>query len=712
MTYLNNNTIDLRRFFATVIRYKWIYIATAVVLMTGSIYFALTREAKYTLNAVLLVENEGDTGGRLSGMGAMLGLSVPSMFGGTSLENEMVVMQSNAVYERAIKDLQLNRQYFLYKGLMNKQTLYNESPLRLVAADDIYFDTVSAGMQFKIKLKPNGTADVKVVRGFFNTLFEQNDMALPTTIKVDGMDFSLLTTKHYVKGEPMEMRIAVTNNNTAINELSKSLSIIAFDKVSDAMLLIHTDPNLQRGKDVLNTLITAYFDQRTLDKGQKASRGLDVINQQIDSAYVNLIKSESQLERFRIENNITDISTELEISLNATATLDADMMASRTQIIICDLLLKFLRSEDSKYSLLPISDDKGTQAGMSIANQYNELVIQRMKLLRSAKPDNAALTEVTASIDALRDAVIASVEQQKHNLSSSIAEQEKKYSEFTSRLGSTPRLQREYTDLSRRLQLNNQVYLFLLNKKTEYEMQQASSELPATIVDKAYCPENEASNTSSIIFPMIGIFLSLLFPSMFVLYKLWREQAIEHEYDMPLTVKHNGMPTYETTAMLRAALLAHNQSRLIPITFDDEHIDGNRQRAVADLAKQIADTGRRIIAIDLNNIYGCSDCQLNGDLDSPKAATLGGIDLLAYDGTPSDILLNNRFKAMVASLAERYDSIMLLCKNDNEAIDALTNITDDETPTVVMVERGQAKRSRVAQIAKAHIGIKFMFWIY
>ena len=126
----------------------------------------------------------------------------------------------------------------------------------------------------------------------------------------------------------------------------------------------------------------------------------------MDTAYANLVKSESQLELFKIKNNITDIPTELEISLNTTASLDASMTSYRTQLIICDLMLKFLRSEESKYSLLPISNNEAASSDMSIANQYNELVIQRMRLLRSAKPDNATLAEVTASIDALREAVM------------------------------------------------------------------------------------------------------------------------------------------------------------------------------------------------------------------------------------------------------------------------------------------------------------------
>ena len=711
MTYLNNNTIDLRRFFAAVKRFKWLYVAATVVLMAGSIYFALTREAKYTLNATMLVESNDNSGG-FAGLGQMMGLSVPSMFGGTSLENELVVAQSNAVYERIVKKLRLNRKYFLRKGFMNKQSLYDDSPLRLIAADDVYFDTVSAGMQFKVKLKQDGTADVKVVRGFFTTLYEQKGVQLPASMEIDGTRFSLLTTDCYAKGEPMEISIAVTNNNSAVEALSESLSIIPFDKVSSAMLLVYSDPHLQRGKDVLNTLIAMYLDQRILSKNAKTSRGLEVIDAQLDTAYANLVKSESQLELFKIKNNITDIPTELEISLNTTASLDASMTSYRTQLIICDLMLKFLRSEESKYSLLPISNNEAASSDMSIANQYNELVIQRMRLLRSAKPDNATLAEVTASIDALREAVIASVEQQKRNLGTSMAEQEKRYNEFTSRLENTPRLEREYSDLARNNGLNNQIYLFLLNKKTEYEMQQASSELPATVVDEAYCPKNKASNMGSIIFPVIGLFFSLLFPTMFVIFMLWRQKTVEHEYDMPLAVKQSNHSAYEDIPSLRPALLARNASKLLPVAFGDECSASSVCDAITDLAQQIGNTGRNVIVIDLDNVYG-GDCQLGGNLNNPQTSAFDGIDHLAYSGSPSDLLLNGQFQTLISSLENRYDSIMLLFKNSTDTNGAVANIVDDKTATVVMVKRGHTRRSRVAQAAKAcPKDRKLIFWIY
>lgn len=243
-------------------------------------------------------------------------------------------------------------------------------------------------------------------------------------------------------------------------------------------------------------------------------------------------------------------------------------------------------------------------------------------------------------------------------------------------------------------------------------MQQASSELPATVVDEAYCPKNKASNMGSIIFPVIGLFFSLLFPTMFVIFILWRQKTVEHEYDMPLAVKQSNHSAYEDIPSLRPALLARNVSKLLPVAFGDECSASSVCDAITDLAHQIGNTGRNVIVIDLDNVYG-GDCQLGDNLNNPPTSAFDGIDHLAYSGSPSDLLLNGQFQTLISSLENRYDSIMLLFKNSTDTNGAVANIVDDKTATVVMVKRGHTRRGRVAQTAKAcPKDRKLIFWIY
>lgn len=724
MANISDDKIDLRRIINAVKRCKWVCIATFVVLMAGSIYFALTREPKYDIYSIMLIEDD-----QSSGAGALLGgasrsslmnmLSIGG-FGKASIENEMVVVKSHSVMERVVKKLGLNRKYYLNEGFLHKKTLYGNSPV-LVVTDDGYFDTLTKSLQFKIELKKNGKADVKAVRGFFNTLYEGNDMDLPATVKVDGASFALLPTDYYVEGESLKMNVFLSDVTSTVEELSKKIDIDTYDKKSDALLLAYDDPNMQRGKDILNALVAEYKEHRLKGKSEKAMLGVEFIDWQLKTVYESLVQSEASMEKFKEDNKITNIAVELEVMLEAASKLNEGMLEARAQEMMCDLMLTFLKTEESKYSLLPTmessnssmasnsstsgSSSKSSSGSNTLVSQYNDLVLQRMRLLRSAKPDNVALMEVTANIDAMRGAVVESVEQQKKNIQAGLSVLNGQYDEFASRLSSTPKLEREYIIHKRDLELNNQIYLFLLGKKVDYQLRQESNSVPATVIDLAYNKENKPSRLKSIIWPIIGLVMSFVFMVLFVLYWLRRHQEINKEYDMPASVDHSLV--YDDTVMLRSLLLAHQgTSKLVSVVYGTSGMALEElSAAVFELSGQIANAGKRVLLIDLGNVCD-GECKLN-DISSAQAdirpSSLNGMDYLGYNGNvASDMLLNDKFAALVSSLSGKYDKILLLYRYGEDAVSAAVALAqDNDAPVVYLVKSGYTKRAEIDNIAKS-----------
>lgn len=724
MANISDDKIDLRRIINAVKRCKWICLAAFVVLMAGSIYFAFTREPKYELYSIMLVEDD-----QSSGAGALLGgasrnslmnmLSIGG-FGNASIENEMVVVKSHSVMERVVKKLGLNRKYFLNEGFLHKKTLYGNSPV-LVVADDGYFDTLTKSLQFKIELKKNGKADVKAVRGFFNTLYEGTDMDLPATVKVDGASFALLPTDYYVEGESLKMNVFLSDVTSTVEELSKKIDIDTYDKKSDALLLAYDDPNMQRGKDILNALVAEYKEHRLKGKSEKAMLGVEFIDRQLKTVYESLVQSEASMEKFKEDNKITNIAVELEVMLEAASKLNEGMLEARAQEMMCDLMLMFLKTEDSKYSLLPTMESGGGGAssgggtssgsksststgGNPLVTQYNALVLQRMRLLRSAKPDNVALTEVTANIDAMRSAVVESVEQQKKNIQAGLSVLDEQYGEFESRLNSTPRLEREYVIHQRDLELNNQIYLFLLGKKVDYQLRQESNSVPATVIDIAYNKENKPSRMKSMAYPIIGLIMSFVFMALYVIYWLHRHQEIEKEYDMPASVDHSLV--FDNAVVLRSILFTQCTSKLVPMVYctSGMAVEG-LSAAVLEICEQITNAGKKVLLIDLDDICG-GECKLN-DISSQadvRPSSFKGIDYLGYHGAmASDMLLNDKFAALTSSLCEKYDKILLLYRysEDADTASVALNGGNDALVMVYLVKSGYTKRTEIDNIAKS-----------
>lgn len=703
MARITDDSIDLRRYIAAAKRYKWIYIATFVVIMTGAIYFYATREPKYDMYAKIMIEHD-DGNNMIAGMSQLTRLlSLGNFGGGVSVDNELFVLQSRTVLRQTVKELKLNQKYFLKKGFMHKQTLYGDSPL-LIVTDEHRFDSIPNGnLLFKISLKETGKADVSVIKGVFETIYEENDIDLPSTLTVEGIPFTLLPTNHFVKGESQRINAAISSIDDTVEKLAKEIKAESASMTSDIIILNYETPNLQLGKDVLNTLIAKYNDQRLIGKDMKADRGTEFIDKQLETVYSDLVASDTQLEKFKSENKLTDISAEMSVLLESSSKLTESILEMRSQVMMCDLMLKYLKSEDSKYSIVPTTSNTG-DAGNEVVLQYNDLVLQRIKLQRSAKPDNVALAEATAAIDAMRNVVVESVEQQKKNCEVALETLEGQYAQFTSRLDSAPKVEREFIEISRENVIQNELYLLLLSKKAEFQINISALSVPGFVVDEAYPIENLPSRSKA--FLIVGLLFSLILPSLYVLFKLWRDNSVYREYDMPLEIKKNSdFAVCDDMPSLRSAILSKEVSKIIPLLYGS----GMHKDAIIELCQRITNTGKRVLLIDLDNITK-SSTQLRDLKNSTPTSLTEEIDCMGYDGNVGDMLLNDHFKALLQTLSEKYDKIILAAHYSEDVFTSIKDI-DETVQIFYLATSGKTKRKEVAHVAEYANGHHVVFGI-
>ena len=663
MENINNDKIDLRRYIAAAKRYKWLYIAALVVMMSGSIFFALTREPKYEINASMLVESEQSSGsGALAGLNQMMGMfSSLGGFGGLTSENEVYVAQSNNVLERTVKEMQLNRKYYIREGFMRKKSLYDDSPV-LVVADDEYFDTVNGGMQFKIKLNENGSADIKVVKGFTKTYFDKEGLQLPASVETEYGRFMVLASENYEKGEEMSLNVYVKGNETVAEDLAEVLLVDTYDALSDGIVLTYSDANLERGKDILNTMMAEYNEFRLSEKNMKAGKDMDFIDSQLDVMYQSLSQSESALEEFKTENKLSDIPSELAMILESSGRLNELILEAKAQVMMCDLMLNFLAQENNKYSLVP-SFDNGGDAGNEIVMQYNELVLKRMRLMRSAKTDNVALQEVSENIDAMRGVVVESVQRFKENCNASLATLEGQNDKFMARLGDAPKLERQYVNLMRESEMKNSLYLYLLGKKGDYMLQQMSGTMSGSIIDEAYSESTKPSRMTAYIVVGLAFVMSLLMPLVFVIYRLNRKDIAEREWDMPDIIKKNkNYVVVESTDSCIALMKTSGKRNWVSLHTDTSECGENAMNGVKEIAGKLVACGEKVAILDFSR--DCTDNGLNSYFAGNELKLQEQGENILYAGfsgnSAVEALSHVRFKQLVEELEKKVGKVCML----------------------------------------------------
>ena len=224
--------IDVSAIFSKYKRYWWLFVLSLITCIGLAVVFLNYKLPEYLVISTVLVDQDDDG----SSAGASLLKSLSLGGAGSSVDDEVVVMGSQDICCKMVKELKLNRLYVQRKGLLKKEDLYKNSPIEIDAPEEV-FDTLSVGLSFKVTVKENGKADIKVKKGMFKTLTTLSDQPLPSIVTIPYGSYVVKTTNYYKPGKEIVIVANVTGNLLRTEQFMEDMT------VNDDSFEIFTEPN-------------------------------------------------------------------------------------------------------------------------------------------------------------------------------------------------------------------------------------------------------------------------------------------------------------------------------------------------------------------------------------------------------------------------------------------------------------------------------------
>src|SRR5690606_39664514 len=106
--------------------------------------------------------------------------------------------------------------------------------------------------------------------------------------------------------------------------------------------------------------------------------------------------------------------------------------------------------------------------------------------LKSAKPDNTIVKNLDKNNNEVKKNLISSLQNYRNVLQTNVGVIQEQTSKYTGKLGQLPTQEKDYKDISRQQQIFESLYLFLLQKREETEIQAAATPANLKIIDEAY----------------------------------------------------------------------------------------------------------------------------------------------------------------------------------------------------------------------------------
>lgn len=488
---------------------KWYLFVISVVVCGGlAFFFTKVRQPTYAVNANLLISTDNSS----PSVGDMMGGALSSLFGSDgNVEDEIFMVSSHSLYRDVARDLGLNERHYVRHGFMNTEFVFSDYPVEVQSPAGV-LDTLRYGLLFDVKINAEGKAAIKT-KMRKDVVSNVKDVSLPYTVKTPVGDFTVATTKYYAAGEPLRTKINLTGYDTAAEDLDEDVHTEIASKRSNVISLSMETKSPEYGKAVLNEILAQYNERGILEERKQTQRSSEFIDDRLLVIADELAKSDTEMEQFKTLHGMIDPYAEVTYQTAKKGEVEKSLIEARTKQEVLQLVNDFLSNRDNAYELVPLMIDSQSLAPIIVS--YNEAILERQRMLESARPDNASLKVLNERIDAMRANIHESLGRMLGQQKAVVGDLQRELNKTEGSLNTVAKSERSYKDIYRQNRVKNELYLFLLQRREENQLLLANAQPKGQVIDAAYTMSDPLGMSNSMIL-LIGLMFGFVLPPIYL----------------------------------------------------------------------------------------------------------------------------------------------------------------------------------------------------
>src|SRR5690606_18338042 len=351
-----------------------------------------------------------------------------------NVENEMEVLKSRTLSEKTIAKLKFNINYFI-EGRIKTQELYKNSPI------EAQFTEIQDRFTF-------------VVEGIDEANFKLSDeemnygqYAYGEEITIEGKgSFRIIKVPGFFSDPKLEVIVNVGPVGEIARGYRASLQVAQPAKFVSVVSLTTVNTHRAKAEDYLNTLVEIYNSDNIEDRRLISQKTSDFITQRLEVLVEELSEVETDAEKFKRDNQLTDIVTEGRLFVESLSEVEKSLFDIDTKISIIDTIVKEFIEKDTKGQTFPmVLDGSSLNAGLATAiAEHNRLVLWRNTVSTSAGPENTDIIKYDSQIEDYKKNIKAGLLQLKSNLQITRADIAKERNTVRGKISTIPTLEKEY----------------------------------------------------------------------------------------------------------------------------------------------------------------------------------------------------------------------------------------------------------------------------
>lgn len=676
-------------------KWYWFVISLLIALILAFVFIKFTAPVYEVKSSVLVKDAKKSPSsefGVLQSIGGLGGMN------GNSIENELEIFKSKKLVAEVVNDLKLQTRIFARGQFYDTELYKDTSPIIIqVVYEKKYVELPKK----KLRVRINGNkieVSSDELKKAINTTFDST-ISLPyaTIIILKNKDFNSFKSKK-IKGLD-DLYFTYTSAESATESVQKEISQSLLSKDATVVGFSMKAANTDRAIDILNSLVKQYNVDAGGEKNEESKKTKEFIDERISIIGKELDNVEEKKERFRTDNNIVDLSTEAKLGLQITTEAKRKILELETQKEVLGGLLSYIDSR-SNSTFLPTNVGLDNATASSNISAYNQLILERNRLLESATAEHPQVKEITKDISNLRKAIRESLIKARTNVQLAIEQASTENQTYSSKISRIPGQEKLFRNIERQQQIKENLYLLLLQKREEAAISLAMTTEKGKVVDYPYVSPKPVAPKKLIILAA-ALFLGLLIPFGFIYIRQLFNTKIVTKKDISslsripviselprLKSKESELIETNSTSSIAEAfrILVTNMNYMLPksdsgkVVYVTSSIKGEGKTFVSmNLALTIANPKKKVVIIgaDIRNPqlqrYSTNSRRLEGlteylhsDIDLTtiihNSENNPYCDII-FSGSippnPTDLLTNGKFEQIISELREMYDYIIV-----------------------------------------------------
>ncbi len=505
----------------------WLFVISVALCVGGAFIYIAKTPPTFQRTASILIKDDKKGQSIESAAFESMGLVQSN----TDINNEIYILSTSQLMEEVVSRLSLHYNYSQkYKGI-RWIDLYHNAPFTVELDDNLKNSYVSLNLstdgktEYEIdELKVDGIVVDVAAKGAFGDTITTPYGALSIQNRVNSSPTASKEVYSFTKG-------GVEGTAAAY---SGALSVRLRDANSSIIDMTMTLGSRQKAEDILNMLISVYNENWIKDKNMVSLSTTNFINERLAIITKELGDVDQDISSYKSENLLPDVGAVASMNLASTNEILKQQIELNNQLSMAKYILQYIESSSTSNQLLPVNSGIESGAIDTQIGKYNELLLQKNTLLANSSINNPIVADLIADLESMKKVLVLSMNDLINTLTLQIDNTRKEEVAAQKRLSNNPSQELYLLSTGREQMIKEQLYLFLLQKREENELNQAFTAYNTKVLSLAKGSNAPVAPQKRVIW-LFGFAVGCILPIIFLILRMSFNTTISTKEDLGKT---------------------------------------------------------------------------------------------------------------------------------------------------------------------------------